>query len=48
VMPASVSQRGRRDDPPLGRLPPDGLGRAPWTLGPGRVRPARKKPSSGT
>ena len=42
VMPASVSQRGRRDEPP-----PDGPGRGPWTLGPGLVRPARKKPSAG-
>ena len=47
VMPASVSQRGRRDDPGA-RSTSARSGPGPWTCGPGRVRPARKRPSSGT
>src|SRR5829696_2456444 len=47
VMPASVSHRGRRDEPPAGLPAPDGPVLGPWTCGPGRMRPARKKPSSG-
>src|SRR6266540_3727016 len=37
-MPASVSQRARRDEP---------AAEPPWTWGPGRERAARNKPSSG-